>query len=193
VGSAALDTPSPRPTPSTGPGSGRAATREVGGRRVSDEAVFPDFVKDLLTVEDKRRDSLEARGSSMITASAALVTLLVALGAFVTNRRDFKLPDATRAPLSVAVVAFVVAAVLGIATYIPQPARMTDPVALSDLLPEYWPKGNDFAQKKITVTRLEQLATLQKANDWKARALLAAVVAQLVAVGALAWAVLGLL
>ena len=160
---------------------------------MSDDAVFPDFVKDLLTVEDKRRDSLEARGSSMITASATLVTLLVALGAFVTNRQGFQLPEATRAPLSVAVVAFVVAAVLGIATYIPQPARMTDPVALASLLPEYWPKGKDFAQKKITVTRLEQLATLQRTNDWKARALLAAVAAQLVAVGALAWAVLGLL
>jgi hypothetical protein len=160
---------------------------------VSDEGAFPDFVKDLLAVEDKRRDSLEARGSSMITVSASLVTLLVALGAFVTDRRGFKLPDAARPPLSVAVVAFVVAAVLGIATYIPQPARMTDPVALSGLLPKYWSKGDDFAQKKIAVTRLEQLAALQKANDWKARALLAAVAVQLVAVGALAWAVLGLL
>jgi hypothetical protein len=160
---------------------------------VSDEPVFPNFVNDLLTVEDKRRDSLEARGSSMITASATMVTLLVALGAFVTDRDDFQLPEGTKAPLSVAVVAFVVAAVLGTATYIPQPARMTDPVALSRLLPEYWSKGPDFAQKKITVTRLDQLASLQKANDRKAWALLAAVVAQLVAVGALAWAVLGLL
>jgi hypothetical protein len=160
---------------------------------VNGQEVFPDFAKDLLAAEDKRRESLEARGTSMITASATLVTLLVALGAFVTNRQGFMLPDATRVPLSIAVVGFVVAALLGIATYVPQPTRVTDPIALTGLLPEYWPKGNDFAQKKVTVTRLEQLATLQKGNDWKARALLAAVVAQVTAVGALASAVFGLL
>jgi hypothetical protein len=160
---------------------------------VSDEAVFPEFVKDLLAVEDKRRETLEARGASVITVSGTLVTLLVALGAFVTNRQGFVLSDTTRAPLSVAVIAFVVAALLGIVTYIPQPVRVTDPNALAELLPEYWPKGKEFALKKITATRLDQLASLQKSNDWKAGALLAAVAGQVVAVGALAWTVLAIL
>lgn len=160
---------------------------------MSDEAPLPGFVKELLAAEDKRSVSLEARGSAMITASATLVTLLVALGAFVTSQEDFTLPVSARGSLSVAVVAFVVAAVLGIATYVPQPARITDPVALAELLPKYWPRGDEFAQKKITATRLEQLEVLQKANDLKARALLAAVFAQLVGIAALAWTVLGLL
>ncbi|TCO56056.1 hypothetical protein [Actinocrispum wychmicini] len=160
---------------------------------MSDDAVFPEFVKDLLAVEDKRRETLEARGASVITVSGTLVTLLVALGAFVPNRQGFVLPDTTRAPLSVAVIAFVVAALLGIATYVPQRVRLTDPNALAELLPGYWPKGREFALKKVTATRLEQLTVLQKGNDWKARALLAAVVGQVVAVGALAWAVLVIL
>src|SRR5689334_21212423 len=76
LGPAALDASPPRwAAPSARPGSKRAA-RGAGGRQVSDEGAFPDFVKDLLAVEDKRRDSLEARGSSMITVSASLVTLL---------------------------------------------------------------------------------------------------------------------
>lgn len=160
---------------------------------MSNDAVYPDFVRDLLAAEDSRRSTLEARGGSVITASATMVSLLVALSAFVTNRKDFKLPDATRVPLSVAAVAFIVAAVLAVTLYIPQPVRMTDPVALHGLLPEYWMKGEDFARKKITATMLEQLAALQRTNDWKARALLAAVAVQLIAVGSLAWAVLELL
>lgn len=152
--------------------------------------VFAELVQELLAAEEKRRDSLEARGGAVITVSGALVTLLLALTALVTREKTFTLPEAARVRLSFAVVAFVVAALLAIATYIPQPARITDPAQLSELLPTMWDRGSDFALKKVTATRLEQLATMQSANDRKARALLGAISAQVVAVLLLAWAVL---
>jgi hypothetical protein len=141
-----------------------------GGR-----AVFAELIRELLAAEDERRESLEARGGSVITVSGALVTLLLGLAALATKEKSFTLPEAARDRLSIAVFAFVLAALL------------------STLLPTIWDRGTDFALKKATATRLEQLATTQTANDRKARALLGAVAAQVVAVLLLAWAVLALL
>ena len=156
-------------------------------------AVFAALVTELVTAEDDRRESLEKRGNSVITVSGTLVTLLLGLGAVVAGKGQFKVPEAARQPLSFAVLAFVVAALLAIATYAPQPARITDPGELSRLLPTYWDQGADFALKKTTATRLQQLKSAQAANDFKARLLLGAVAAQVTAVIFLAWAVLTIL
>jgi hypothetical protein len=61
------------------------------------------------------------------------------------------------------------------------------------LLPTIWDRGGDFALKKTTATRLEQLATTKAANDRKALALLGAVIAQVAALLLVAWAVLEIL
>ncbi|MEU2264746.1 hypothetical protein ABZ557_31795 [Streptomyces sp. NPDC019645] len=159
-----------------------------------DAAALPytEFVKDLLTFEDKRRESLEARGAGVISVSGTLVTLLLAFGAFARGKPDAHLPDAAADGLSVAVVAFVAAALLGVLTYAPQRTRIIDPEALARLLPALWEMGRDHSLKKTTAARLEQFAVVQKANNWKARVLAAAVLAQVTGVGALAFAVLAL-
>jgi hypothetical protein len=156
-------------------------------------ALFADLVGELLDAEDKRRASLEARGASVITVSGTLVTLLLGLAAVITNDKTFELPAGARDPLSLAVVAFVIAALLAIATAVPQRSRITDPAELGRLLPTIWDRGTDFAFKKATATRLQQLASMQRANDRKALALLGAVIAQVVAVLLLSWAVLEIL
>jgi hypothetical protein len=172
-----------------------AHKRRGHGRRPrvtpSPEPVFSELVRELLAAEEKRRESLEARGASVITVSGTLVTLLVGIAAVATRANSFDLSATAGDRLSGAAVAFVVAALLAIAAYAPQPTRITDPDALIDTLPDLWERGEDFAYKKATRTRLEQLSVSQRTNDWKARAVLAAVVAQVVAVILLAWAVLG--
>jgi hypothetical protein len=155
--------------------------------------IFAALVTELVAAEDKRRESLEARGAGVITTSGALVTLLLALAALVTREQTFTLPDAARDSLSLAVAAFVLAALLAIATSAPQRARVTEPAELAELLPALWDRSPDYALKKATATRLEQLETTQTANDRKAFALLAAVAAQVVAVMLLAWAVIRVL
>ncbi|HEY7077248.1 MAG TPA: hypothetical protein VH418_17855 [Solirubrobacteraceae bacterium] len=156
-------------------------------------ALFASLVSELLAAEEKRRESLEARGGSVITVSGTLVTLLLGLAALVTKETTFHVPPAARDRLSVAVFAFVAAALLAIATYVPQPARIVDPAGLARLLPTIWDRGGDFALKKTTATRLEQLATTKAANDRKALALLGAVIAQVAALLLVAWAVLEIL
>lgn len=152
--------------------------------------VFAALVVELVAAEDRRRESLEERGRSVITISGTLVTLLLGLAAVVKSRDSFKVVGAARPQLSFAVIAFVVAALLAIGTYAPQSARVTDPGEMSQLLPTYWNQDIDFALKKTTATRLEQLKSAQASNDFKAWLLLGAVAAQVAAVVLLAWAVL---
>jgi hypothetical protein len=163
------------------------------GGEAEGPALIARFISELVGAEDKRRESLEARGGSVISVSGTLVTLLLGLAALVTEEKSFVLPEAARDRLTFAVVAFVIAVLLAIATYVPQPARITDPTALARIVPDLWERDADFAGKKITATRLEQLASMQATNDGKARALLGAVAAQVVAVALLAWAVVGIL
>ena len=157
------------------------------------QSVYPEFVKDLLASEDKRRESLESRGMSVITVSGTLVTLLLGLAALVTKRQDFVLPGTARNLVMAAVVVFVLAALLAMATYAPQSARITDPADLARALPKVWDRGVEFARQKTTMTRLEELAAMQRANDLKARALLSAVIVQVVAVLLLAASVIVIL
>jgi hypothetical protein len=154
-----------------------------------DRTFVADFVGELLTAEEKRRESLEARGSAVITVSGALVTLLLALTALVTRQHSFILPAQARVGLTFAVVAFVVAALLSIATYVPQPTRIADAAGLRSVMPTIWERDSEFWRKKIIATRLAQLEALQASNDRKAGALLGAVAAQVAAAGFLAWAV----
>ncbi|THA29839.1 hypothetical protein [Streptomyces sp. A1547] len=153
-------------------------------------AAYTEFVKDLLSAEEKRRESLESRGGAVIGVSGTLVTLLLALSALVRGKAESPLPAAATDRLSIAVLAFTAAALLSMLTYTPQRTRVTDPEALARLLPALWEQGHIHALKKTTAARLEQFKHTQRANDRKGRALGAAVLAQIVGVGALAAAVL---
>jgi hypothetical protein len=156
-------------------------------------SLYTALVRQLLDAEEKRRDSLETRGASVITVSGALVTLLFGLAAVVTGAADFQVPGAVRDRLGWAAIAFVLAALLAVATYAPQPTRMTDPHKLADVLPDLWTRDLDHARKTATRTRLDQLAAAQRANDIKGFLLAGAIAAQVIAVVLVAWAVLGIL
>lgn len=155
--------------------------------------VYPEFVKELLEAEDKRRASIESRGVAVVTVSGTLVTLLLGIAALVTRAQAYQLRGSARAILLWAVVAFAVAALSAIATAVPQPQRITDPAALLPDIRARWNTSVDAALKKVTTTRLEQLAETQRSNNVKATALLTAVIAQVVAVALLAGAVVEIL
>ncbi|GEA89053.1 hypothetical protein [Cellulomonas cellasea] len=143
-----------------------------------EQTVFADYVTDLVTAEDSRRASLEARGASVITASGGLVALFFALSALVTRQEGFTLPGGPRALLAVATAAFVAAAVLAIGTSVPSRARLVDPGELARQLPALWRRDDDFARRKTTMSRLVELVDTQRGNDVRARLLLAAITCQ---------------
>lgn len=157
------------------------------------QTIYPEFLKELVAAEDAQRVTLESRGAGVITSSGALVTLLLAFAALVTKRNDFTLGSGTRLLLMISVGAFIAAALLAIWTYAPQERRIVDGAALKDELPAVWDQDAEFARKKITATRLDQLQVSQHANDVKAGLLGAAVVAEVIGVVLLAVSVIVIL
>lgn len=145
-------------------------------------AVYLDFVKELVEVEDMRGSTLESRGSTVITSSGALVTLLLGLATLVTKLEAFTLGAGVRTLLVASVAAFAAAVVLAIGISAPQRVRIVDGRSLRSELQDVWHADANFARMKTTSTRLDQLAASQGANDAKARLLLIAVTSEVIGV-----------
>ena len=94
----------------------RMAPRDI---EVPDEdagVAYGQLIMDQLAEERNRKASLEARGVTVITTSGTLATLLFALTAGLTAAAKFKLPQSAKLPLLLALVAFVIAALAGLAS-----------------------------------------------------------------------------
>src|SRR5262249_12281036 len=65
---------------------------------------------DQLDEERRRKTSLEQRGTAVITTSGTLVSLLFALAALITTRKQFHIPPSAQLILLLAVAFFVIAA-----------------------------------------------------------------------------------
>jgi hypothetical protein len=155
--------------------------------------VFADYVKEQIDLEDRRRASLEARGSGVITVSGTLVTLLFAFSAVVTRTPGLALPGVLKVRLTWALIAFAVSSLIAIGTLIPLALHTVDAARLAPVLRNRWDGTVDEALKTTTATRVADLASLQRVNTVKSMLLVAAVAVQVVAVALLVWAVTGLL
>src|SRR6266508_7034471 len=107
---------------------------------VSDEGflAYADLVKEQLAAEESRTASMEARAISVLTTSGGLVSLLLALAALVSTRKDFRMPVAGRAVLLVAVALFLLAALAAISVFSPGPRNLVDPAAMGDEIRRRW-------------------------------------------------------
>ena len=155
--------------------------------------LFAAFLTEQLEQEDRRRTSLETRGVGVITVSGALVTLMFGVSAVVTRSTGFTVPAAVRDRLGWALLAFAVSSVVAIGTSAPLATRIVDASRLGPELRRRWDGTADAARKTIAGTQIEDLAGLQRVNTIKSVLLMAAIVAQVVAVLLLAWSVSGLL
>lgn len=156
-------------------------------------SVFASFVDKVLEDEDNRRDSIEARATSLLTMSGTLVTLLLALASFVLGKDAARLNDPASERIVLAALAFVLSALLAVLIRIPQPTRLVGPVAFAAELKAKWSYSADDAMKTVVATQLVQLDVTQRSNDRRALLLLGASVVQVAAIGLLAWAVLSAL
>lgn len=149
----------------------------------SGRAVWNDFLKDELASEEARRTSLEQRGTSVITVSGALVTLLFGLSALATKAEPtYKLTSEARAYLYVALALFVVSALLAIATNVPLLYGAVDESVAQEIIDKYLEDSVSHAETRIAATRANLLPSNRKSNGLKALFLLGAVAIQAVAV-----------
>lgn len=143
------------------------------------------FVEQELKAERDRRVSIDARGQSVVTTSGSLVTLLAALGAFVTSQDKYQLPRAALLPLVVTLTLFAVAAFLGILATYNFAYRVADGSTLS-AIPQHMKDSEEVANRNITNTNVLTVLTMRAGNNRKALLLLIAMFVQLGALVALA-------
>lgn len=111
------------------------------------------------------------------------------LAALVTKGSGFDLPHSALPWLYVALAAFVVAAIAALVANIP--ARYSTPkiAAFNKVVRQKWDDSGRVAQRRVALTRLEMVRTYRRGNNLKGRILIGAIVAEVIAVVALAVAV----
>lgn len=154
-----------------------------------DGNIYGAYIKSLLDHEQDRKSVLEAKASAVITTSGALVTLLFGLVAVVTGAKNFKLPETSRDWLIAAVLLFVIATGLGTLTAnIPVPYGQA--TFQADQLQQAWGHPATAARENVAKAQLELIPVAAKRNDLKVKLVISATVAELLALGALAVAVI---
>jgi hypothetical protein len=152
-------------------------TREPGTK------VYGEFIADQLSAQKARQDSFERRGLAVVTSAGVLVTLLFGLASLSTTEKTLKLPGEAKELLIIALVAFVVAAVLALATNFPMPYEVPRAEALKQRLKARPVRDEEAALRDIAVTRANMLRRAKTMNAIKGWFLIAALAAEVTAVG----------
>ena len=166
------------------PFSKRVPTPTSGG-----DSVYAAYIKSLLDQEQNRKSVLEAKASAIVTTSGAIVTLLFGLVAVVTGAKHFKLPEISRDWLIAAVILFVIAIGLSVATAI-IPVPYGGATFEADQLRKVWNQPASAAMANVAEAQLELIPIAVRNNDLKVKFLISAVVGELLALSALAVAII---
>jgi len=132
-------------------------------------ASYATFIEAELRAERDRRTTLDAKGLGIVTTTAALTTVLTAVGAFVSTRSGFRLPHGIFWPLAGTLVAFVVAAVLGILAAGLHPYAVATPKTLEQMLRGHWQDHEVDARNNVSRMNMETIASLRRGNNRKGK------------------------
>jgi hypothetical protein len=158
-------------------------------------SVYFAWTKELTDAQAVRKEKLEARGLAIITVSGALVSLLFGLSALATRASaGYFLPSGARSYLYVALVFFVVSALLAILTNLPMTYREVAQAGLRAIVSNaYWTDTEREAQQRVAVTRVNVLLWNRRVNSVKAYVPVGAILFQIAAVVFVALAVFDVL
>lgn len=171
------------------PGSGEPESAEESASTAG-RKVYSPLLKEQLAEERSRKTSIEQRGVAVITTSGVLVSLLFGLAAVVTQAKSFELLAASRALLAVSLLLFVVAALGGIVSNWPLSYSQFHVEDLRRFVDaEYWGGPVDTASRRVAEAQVQILKRARRLNAIKGRALLFAMLIQVLAVVALATSV----
>jgi len=115
--------------------------------------------------------------------------LLFGLVAVVTGAKHFKLPETSRDWLIAAVILFVIAIGLSVATSI-IPVPYGGATFEADQLQQAWSQPASAAMANVAEAQLQLIPIAVRNNDLKVKFLISAVVAELLALAALAVAII---
>jgi hypothetical protein len=148
-------------------------------------AKYAAFVEQELRAERDRRSSLDARAQSFVTASGTLVTLSAAIGAFVSSRKDYVVPSVAQFPLIITVTLFTITLILAILATFNFAYQVADRRTLEGMPRDHWNDEEGTALRNVVALNVTTVLTLRHGNNQKVAFLLAALVAQLIALTSL--------
>ncbi len=155
---------------------GRAVEGQAAPVDPATSLLYEDFLGEQIAAEERRKDTVEQRGLAVITTSGSLVTLLFGLSTYLPRDSRFAVPATARGLLTTAMVGFLLACVLALATNVPLPYGRLDAAALD--LPGLVREPEPTARQRVLITRWRLLAGTQHLNDTKAKLLVAAIAAE---------------
>ncbi|GAA0588972.1 hypothetical protein GCM10010172_87450 [Paractinoplanes ferrugineus] len=151
---------------------------------------YAAFVEAELKTERERRTIYDTRGQAVVTTSAGLVTLLVALATLVRQGGPKAFPGAAIAPLVVALVALAGAAALGILASWNFRYAVVKSTTLGVMTGAHWTDHEVDARNVVATAQIRSFHSLREANNRKALLLTGALASQLLALVALGAVVL---
>jgi hypothetical protein len=163
-------------------------TTTVGDDLSKTGEIFSAHVAKVLDAEFERRKTLEARGGTIITTSAAMLALIVAVSALLLGKDKVVLASAASPILVVAsLVTFVIANVLAIFVQNYSLAyTVTANETLDAMTGSRWGTDEDNARRVCTRRQVNTIKSLRHGNTWKARLAYVGLFVEVVAIGLLA-------
>jgi hypothetical protein len=153
-------------------------------------AAVVKFLEAQLAEERATKKSLEERALSVITTSGGITTLLLALGALVTDSDTFELPDAARFLLVLALAAFVAAAILALIVNAPATyAEVTTDSLDAIVTPEAMNAPAVEADQQLSAAQVGVIKASRAKNADKANLLRRAVLVEIAGIACVAAAV----
>jgi len=158
--------------------------------------VLADYAAALYTEECQRGEAIESRGRTVISSAGVMVTLLLALAAVGTRTTAVKIAPGPLIFIAAAVSSFALSAITAVATAAPQSAHLINPNQFEIAIKTAWDRPKNAALKRITATRIQEIADIQRSNTRKAVMLLTAISLEALAIIFLAatvlWIIAGL-
>jgi hypothetical protein len=127
---------------------------------------FAAFIEEELKQEFNRRDLVNARSTTAITASTGMVTVVLAVIA-VLKGKDFTLTGWSLRMLFVGLLALLAAAVLGVLAGLSWGYKVLSGKALKEVSGPRWPTPEQTARSMIAQFNVVTITTLRKGNDIK--------------------------
>lgn len=161
-----------------------AATSDTNNDVSPAGKVYQAMVKDLLAAEYDRRAKMEGRGSTIVTASASLLTLVFGLTVVLTGKDYVFSNGFAIGTLLAALAAFVVSTVLGILVQTHAFEYKTiSPESLHQLTSTaFWNRPVDYAVRDDISQQVATICSMREANQRTARLVTISLVFQVVAI-----------
>jgi hypothetical protein len=145
---------------------------------------YGTFIQDELKHEYDRRDSVNSRAATAMTAASGLVTLVLAVVA-IAKGKDYTLSGGGLTALVVALIALLSSAGFGVLAGINWRYKVTSIATMQNMLGSHWMDTEIAARNSAAQCNVVTINSLRKGTNIKFGFLLAAALGQLTAIIAL--------